>query len=90
MGHKNYIPTENRSIFTHPNPEQLLEKHAGKGHPENMKKFGEAGYKETVDFGTEIGYAVDQDTGKRTLTTRGKIHYDKNGGAHIVPVAPIE
>jgi len=90
LGHKNYIEGKRKSIFTHPNGGQLLEKHAGKGHPENMKKFGEAGYKETVDFGTEIGYAVDMNSGKRTLTTRGKIHYDKNGGAHIVPIEPIE
>jgi hypothetical protein len=90
VSHKNYEPTKNRSIFTHPNAEELLEKHAGKGRTTNNKKFGEAGYKEAVDFGQEIGYVVDRNSGARTLTTRGTIHYDQKGGAHIVPLEPLQ
>jgi len=40
------------------------------------------GNKEVVNFNEVIGKVNDQDT------TWGTIHYDKNGGYHIVPAAP--
>lgn len=40
------------------------------------------GYKEDFDFGFEIGST------EGTPTTWGRIHYDKGGEAHIVPIRP--
>ncbi|HGN0020513.1 TPA: polymorphic toxin type 50 domain-containing protein [Proteus mirabilis] len=40
--------------------------------------------KERVDFGKVIGNFVDKDTGQAIPTTRGIVHYGKNG-VHIVP-----
>ena len=44
--------------------------------------------KETVDFGKIIGKYCDTKTGKYYETTRGIIHYDDKGNAHIVPARP--
>lgn len=46
------------------------------------------GYKETVDFGEQIGIWKSVDGITELPTTRGTIHYGKKG-AHIVPVKPI-
>ncbi|MCY8370446.1 polymorphic toxin type 50 domain-containing protein [Bacillus haynesii] len=45
--------------------------------------------REVVDFGQKIGKAYDMKTGKYIETTRGTIHYSKDG-AHIVPAKPLE
>jgi hypothetical protein len=50
--------------------------------------FGEAWYKEVVDFGEVIGEYMGRG-GEKSSTTRGIIHYGKNGRAHIVPALPI-
>lgn len=84
-GKHNYI--EGRSIFTHPDPQNLLEKFAGKGTPKANRIPGNPNYRERVDFGEFIGYHVDQVTGIKTSTSYGEIHYSKTG-AHIVPVLP--
>ena len=42
-----------RSVWVHPNPENLLRKGAGNGYPRGLP--AESGYKETVDFGEYIG-----------------------------------
>ncbi|MCC6749047.1 MAG: hypothetical protein IT371_15410, partial [Deltaproteobacteria bacterium] len=76
-GHNNFIP--GRSEFTHPDPQALLDKWAGKGVRH--------GAKEVVDFVEEIGTYVKQD-GTRVPTSRGRIHYDVKNRAHIVPAAP--
>jgi hypothetical protein len=70
---------EGRSELTHPNPQELLDRGAGTGvvHGHN---------KEAVDFGEEIGNYVK--AGKKMPTTRGTIHYDAQGRAHIVPANP--
>lgn len=68
------------SILT-ADPEQLLHDFAGKGHIDSPTK-------ETVNFGKPIGKFYDVKTGKYEITNRGTIHYDKNGGAHIVPSRP--
>ncbi len=86
LGHRNY--EEGKSIFTHPNPEMLLKQHAGKGYPWGAEWTELGGYAEFVDFGEEIGFYVDMKTKTQFPTTRGKIHYDKHGGAHIVPTSP--
>lgn len=75
-----------RSILSHANPEELLQKHAGRGY--KIKGIpGESGFKERVDFGEVIGYFIEVETGKQTPTSIGIIHYSKKG-AHIVPAKP--
>ncbi|MDA1475259.1 T7SS effector LXG polymorphic toxin [Bacillus changyiensis] len=73
---------KHKSIFIGDNKraQELLDKFAGKG-----TKLGNN--KERVDFGQPIGKYYDKDTGKYVNTTRGLIHYSKNG-AHIVPARP--
>lgn len=70
----------NRIIFKE-NPQQLLDDFAGTG-----QKVG--ANKERVDFGKVIGQYYDAKTNTYINTTRGMIHYDNKGGAHIVPSAP--
>lgn len=69
-----------RSILTE-DPQQLLDEFAGSGQTVG-------GNKERVDFGSVIGQYYDQNTGQYVDTTTGLIHYDKSGGAHIVPSIP--
>lgn len=78
------------SILNHPDPQGLIDRYAGTGSPSanNVKASGEPGYIETVDFKENIGFAVNKETGERTPTTWGKIHYDKQDRVHIVPVIP--
>jgi tetratricopeptide (TPR) repeat protein len=84
VGKHNY--DSRKSIFQHSDPEQLLRKYNGKGIS-TRGKIGEPGYQEIVDFEEFIGYHVCDQTGTKTPTTWGKIHYSKNG-AHIVPTKP--
>lgn len=86
-GHRNFDlnPENPKSIWTHPNADMLLKKHAGKGIPDGNTIPGTAGCKEIVDCGEIIGFHVDKKTGIRTPTSWCKIHYDKDGGAHMVP-----
>ena len=77
-GHHNFQP--GRSELTHPDPQGLLNQAAGTGIRH--------GNKEVVDFGEEIGIWVSRD-GTRISTTRGTIHYDAKGNAHIVPAKPV-
>lgn len=83
--HNNFIP--GRSELTHPDPQELLDKHAGTGQRAGRETVGEPGSKERVDFGEPIGKHVDQHTGEKNETTVGMIHYSKKG-AHIVPARP--
>ncbi len=76
-GHPNYQP--GKSIFTG-DAQKLLDKCAGKGEWIGQNK-------ERVDFGEIIGKYVDPVTGEAVETTKGIIHYSKNG-AHIVPARP--
>ncbi|MGJ0169411.1 T7SS effector LXG polymorphic toxin [Bacillus paralicheniformis] len=73
-----------KSIFYGDNKkaQELLDKYAGTG------EFPRKG-REVVDFGQKIGKAYDMKTGKYIETTRGTIHYSKDG-AHIVPAKPLE
>ncbi|PAE51380.1 transposase, partial [Bacillus licheniformis] len=72
-----------KSIFYGDNKkaQELLDKYAGTG--DMLKK----GNKERVDFGQVIGKYYNTETRKYEETTRGMIHYGKNG-AHIVPSQP--
>ncbi len=91
VGHRNYNPKLGEqlqpSVLKHSSPERLLQEHAGKGAPKVSFKQGQ-GYKEVVDFKEHIGEFFDLETKQFKSTTRGTIHYDKNGGAHIVPASP--
>ncbi|HDR8261976.1 TPA: transposase [Bacillus cereus] len=76
---------KNKSIFYGDNKiaQELLNKFAGKG------QLLPNGKKERVDFGKTIGKYYDRDTGEYLETTRGMIHYGKDG-AHIVPSEPLK
>ncbi|HEK2627675.1 TPA: VENN motif pre-toxin domain-containing protein, partial [Proteus mirabilis] len=67
-------------------PDSLLPK-VGTGEQVGNIKVGLPGSKERVDFGKVIGNFVDKDTGQAIPTTRGIVHYGKNG-VHIVPSRP--
>ncbi len=84
-GHPFY--ESNRSIITHPDPELLLRRGAGTGHGLRGSP-GKPGYKEEVEFGEIIGIWKSKDQSLQLPTTRGTIHYRKNGLAHIVPAPP--
>lgn len=47
---------------------------------------GQPGSKERIDFGQNIGNAKDQ-AGNSTPTTKGIVHYAKDG-SHIIPSNP--
>ncbi|WOO46485.1 T7SS effector LXG polymorphic toxin [Bacillus subtilis] len=76
---------KNKSVFYGDNKtaQELLDKFAGKG------QLLPNGKKERVDFGKPIGKYYDRDTGEYIETTRGMIHYGKDG-AHIVPSEPLK
>ena len=69
------------SILTE-DPEELLKEGAGKGQARGTNK-------EAFDFGRVIGKFFDKKTGQYYNTTRGIIHYDSHGNAHIVPANPF-
>ena len=77
-GHNNF--QVGKSELTHPDPQALLSRGTGTGVRH--------GNKEVVDFGEPIGTHVDQ-SGTRTPTSRGTIHYDSHRTAHIVPARPV-
>ncbi|MCI0381548.1 MAG: polymorphic toxin type 50 domain-containing protein [Chlamydiae bacterium] len=72
--------------WSHPDPQQLLNKYAGKGQ-KVTGKAGKPGYRERVDFQEIIGYFMDKDSKIELPTSKGIIHYSKKG-AHIVPADP--
>jgi hypothetical protein len=86
FGHNNFNIEAQRSVLTHKNPQNLLNQYGGKGQKVAGQK-GSSGYRERVDFGEDIGWYVDNVTGNAYKTTKGIIHYGKNG-AHIVPSRP--
>jgi tetratricopeptide (TPR) repeat protein len=87
---KNLRPDQqaNKSIMTHNDPERLLQLKAGTGVPKKGGHPWEYGYKEDVDFGEIIGIWKDETGSHSKPTTIGRIHYDSDGGAHIVPIKP--
>ena len=87
IDHTNYVPSLNRSILEHPNPQKLVDAFAGKGMRASELPPGVPGYQEIVNFREVIGYAVDRNTGEKIATSWGKIHYAKDG-VHIVPRKP--
>jgi hypothetical protein len=82
-GSKGYIP--GRSQLT-ADPELLL-KSAGSGTPVGSVQRGQAGFKERVDFGHQIGVYISQD-GSAAPTSVGIMHYRADGSVHVVPGRP--
>ena len=74
-----YAKGNRKSILTE-DPNALLQEGQGKGY--------KLGNKEWVDFGRTIGKYYDSKTKTYKDTTKGWIHYDSHGGAHIVPAHP--
>lgn len=74
------------SVFEHKEADRLLKQYAGTGSIGNGTP-GASGYKEIVDFKEHIGIWRNE-VGLSLPTTKGKIHYKKNGEAHIVPSHP--
>lgn len=70
--------------------EILLKLNSGKGN-RVRGSWGEAGYRERVDFGKIIGEYALKEEGKPTLyfpTSKGIVHYAKDGFMHVVPSNP--
>jgi RHS repeat-associated protein len=82
-GHNSF--TKGRSELT-ADPRKLAV-HAGSGQPVGSVPRGQPGFRERVDFGETIGLYIDPATGVSTPTTRGILHYSKNG-VHVVPARP--
>ena len=80
VGHNNY--REGKSIFegTMTDAEELIKKYSGTGQKKSENK-------ELIDFGRTIGTYIDIETNIPQQTTKGIIHYSKDG-AHIVPARP--
>lgn len=60
------------------NSNKLLKEGIGKGKMITPNR-------ESVDLGKIIGKYCEPETGKYYNTTKGIIHYDSKGNAHIVP-----
>ncbi len=80
IGHNNYQKGKSVLHLSMARAQELAERHAGTG-----KAY--ASNRETIDFHEVIGTWVSQDGTKRARTTRGTIHYSKDG-CHIVPAPP--
>lgn len=79
-GQSNFDPVKSEITVDIQALQHLVELYAGTG-------IGHSSGRETVDFGQVIGVFVSLETGVRTPTTRGTIHYSKSG-AHVVPSDP--
>lgn len=84
-GANNFQDFKSELTISVPRLEKLASSRLGTGTPSRYT-FGEAGYKEIVDFGEEIGIHVHESTLYRTPTSIGEIHYDKKGHYHVVPI----
>lgn len=60
---------------------ELFVKYAGTGE----KEINKNGVKEKINFHEVIGQSKNPHTGQMENTTWGKIHYDSDGGYHIIP-----
>ena len=82
QGHPNFDP--DRGELT-ADPDDLIQQ-AGSGEQVGAVPVGQAGSRERINFGEEIGVFKDQE-GNAAPTTVGIVHYSKKG-AHIVPARP--
>jgi tetratricopeptide (TPR) repeat protein len=86
-GRHNFDPQ--KSEWTHPNPQKLIDEFAGSGQKINAKTPGTPGYRERVNFKEKIGVWKSEDGSLQKETTVGMIIYAKEG-VHIIPLKPIE
>ena len=84
--HKNYIASRGIISIKKDELEKLVKTKIGTGQAIQGTR-GKAGYRERVDFGTEIGMFVEEKTGNTFKTTKGIIHYS-NRGIHVTPARP--
>lgn len=84
-GKHNYEP--GKSIFEHKDAQSLVNRFGGSGMPINNEFPGTGNYREIVDFKENIGIWKNKEGTLSLPTTKGTIHYSKNG-AHIIPTHP--
>ncbi len=84
-GRHNYEP--GKSIFSHPDPQKLVNQYAGTGRRVNHSVPGTCGYKENIDFQEVIGTWINDEKTVKVPTTNGMIVYS-NEGVHIIPTRP--
>lgn len=87
LGSNNFEVGKGELIISVEHLEEIIPIKLGEGIPTRFT-FGEAGYKEVVEFDEIIGIHVVEKTGERFPTPIGEIHYNKNGEFHVVPVSP--
>lgn len=80
VGHNNYKPWKSPITISKERLQQLFNKYRGTGIRH--------GDREVVNFHEVIGKIENSETGKMEETTRGTIHYRKDGGYHIIPASP--
>lgn len=68
--------------------DKLAKNKLGTGIPQRKYEFGQANYRELVDFEVVIGEHVSHKTKLKTATTIGEIHYNAEGKFHVVPIHP--
>lgn len=80
VGHANYQKGKSIITISTDSLQALVYKLSGTGKALNQNK-------ERIDFGVKIGKYVDEATGAAYDTTKGIIHYSKDG-VHVVPARP--
>ena len=86
-GANNFQPGKGELTVSIGHLEEIVASRLGEGVPTRFS-YGEAGYKELVDFEEIIGIHVDRKTKTVIKTQVGEIHYNIEGEYHVVPVDP--
>lgn len=87
IGHNNYKPEVGKSILA-ADP-KVLAQEAGTGTPIGSTPKGQPGFREDINFKNPIGYDRPPSQPRWAVPTNtGRIHYNKKGEIHIVPVSP--
>lgn len=82
IGRNNYISGRSAVRISMVRVQKLVETYAGQGNWCDPSK-------ETVEFGESIGTWVSPDGKIRPTTSRGAIHYSKQG-CHVIPARPTD
>lgn len=86
-GANNFLEGRSELTISVERLEKISATKLGDGVPSRFT-FGEAAYKELVEFDEIIGVHVSNKTGIKTPTSVGEIHYKLDGSYHVVPVHP--
>ena len=87
-GTNNSKNMENKSVWTHPDPRSIVERHMGKGSSRSPNiPYGQSGHREKVNFKTVVGIAKTKDGVRSAETTWGIICHSTKG-YHVYPVFP--